>query len=279
MSTNASNKSALGEQALKIAVESVRTAGEIQRAHFGKPAAVDEILRHDVKLQVDKLCEKAIARTILAAFPDHSIIGEEGGAVLGSGNYVWIVDPLDGTVNYFHGIPYYCSCVACFQRTAPRKEETLRLFADLGLPIAAAVFAVADNELYSAVAGGGAFCNGEPLKPMTTKKLSEALVGVSFGNTEQTVRHMLRCSEILLPHVRKLRNFGAVALDIVNVARGRLGALYQRGVYEWDLAAPGLILREAGGVMDAKEYSARRWEVLAAAPGLHGEIKSLLSSL
>lgn len=287
MTTSRVPDPSLTRRIAETAVAAARAAGRIQLERFATVLQVDELKRHDVKLEVDKLCEEAAAETIAATFSDHSFLAEEGGGRAGPGEYLWIVDPLDGTVNYFHGIPHYCASVACFR--TPEENSTAyaagktaaenaasRDWNSLGEPAVGVIYDPAADELYLGVAGAGATVNGKKLRPTSAGKLSEVLVGTSFGSTEANTAHMMKCAKILLPRVRKLRNFGSTALEVVGVARGRLGAHYQRGVHEWDFAAAGIILREAGGIIEAVEYEPGRWELLACAPGIYRPLRKLL---
>ena len=147
---------------LDTAVAAARAAGEILLTHAGRTLNVDEAMAFDIKLEVDRLCEEAIVSIVQGRFPDHAILAEEGGAQDGTAAYRWIIDPLDGTVNYFYGIPYYCTSIACYEQpTGNPPQET---FESLGRPVAAVVFAPATDELFSAHAEGPCLLNGRPIR-------------------------------------------------------------------------------------------------------------------
>ena len=259
-----------------VAVVAARRAGEVLLDHAGETLRVDAVTDHDVKLEVDRLCEEAITETIRDAFPDHAILAEEGGATEAAGAYRWIVDPLDGTANYFAGLPYYCTSIACFERPA-EGEPTVGL-PGLGRPVAGVVYAPPTDELFAARAGMGAWLNGRPIRAFEGDSLRETAVAVGFGKTDELGLHMLDVSARITKAVRKLRCLGAAAYDISNVACGRLSAFYERGLRTWDIAAGYVILAEAGGVLDADEFEATRWRVLAAGPGVIEAMREMTGS-
>jgi fructose-1,6-bisphosphatase/inositol monophosphatase family enzyme len=258
----------------EVAVRAARAAGAVQREHCETRLEVDAAPGHDLKLAVDRLCEEAVVETIRAAFPDHAILAEEGGARPGTGDCTWIIDPLDGTVNYFHGIPYFATCVACYRKTpgskgTPGENRVFPREADsLGEPLVGVVYVPPVDELYLGVAGEGATRNGEPVTVSDAAALREVMIATGFGSTDENIRHMQGIGRALVSEVRKIRCLGAAAFDMANVAAGRLTAYYERGIRSWDFAAPNVVLREAGATVEAVEYAPDTWEVLAAAPGV-----------
>jgi fructose-1,6-bisphosphatase/inositol monophosphatase family enzyme len=131
------------------------------------------------------------------------------------------------------------------------------------------------NELFVGVTGRQATCNGKAIRSGEEKDLSQAVVSMSFGSTEEAMRRMERVSARLIRHVRKVRIFGSTALDIVNVACGRISGVLQDSVKNWDFAAARVILEESGGIFDARERSENDWEIIACAPGLYRSLRSL----
>ena len=170
----------------ETAETAVRAAGNIQRRIFGTGARGEVIHPRDVKMAVDRECESAIVKVIRDRYPGHRILAEEGGDWGGAGDYLWIIDPLDGTVNYFHGLPQFCACVACCHLPAgeplPATETALLDCAHVG-----AVYAPVLNELYLGVAGAGATRNGEPITCGPDTQLSDVIVALSFGKTESGI--------------------------------------------------------------------------------------------
>lgn len=264
---------------LEVAKEAALEAGAIQKEYYGTLLHVDEARRNDVKLEVDRLCEETIRKTIHQAFPDHALLGEEGGLVEGTSDYLWIADPLDGTVNFFYGIPYFCTSVACWRRRSARlenveKKEGPRSLQSVGEPIVGVVYMPLLEECFIAEAGRGATLQGEAIHASTVGSLEEAILETGFGSREEDIRYMLRLSRDLAPHVRKIRCLGAAAYDLANVACGRLTAFCERGLRLWDIAAGAILVHEAGGVFDAIEYEPGRWDVIACAKGIYEALLS-----
>lgn len=257
------------------ASKAARTAGEIQLSYFrGNPLA-EKVGTRDVKLEVDRRCEETIARLIHDRFPDHGILGEEDGFQGQPGQWLWVVDPLDGTVNFFHGFPQFCSCVACCRlpedRKMPTDAKTL-----LAAVMVGAVYAPVFEELYLGTRGRGAMRNGETVICHGAQRLSDSVVALSFGKTEEGMGRMLDITGRLAPRVRKVRSWGCAGLDTLQVAHGRLGALLYRGIHLWDIAAAGLILNEAGGHLQADCRSDGRWDMVASVPGVREELMAVV---
>jgi fructose-1,6-bisphosphatase/inositol monophosphatase family enzyme len=225
----------------------------------------------DVKLEVDRLAEEAVCGTILEAFPDHGILAEEGGEIRVGADFLWIVDPLDGTVNYFHGIPYYCTSIACYQKPSGDSSSATGLSA-LGTPVVGVVHAPATDEMLVATSGEGATLNGLPIEASRATRLEECAFAMGFGKTLARGREMVAVAGKVAEHVRKLRCLGAGAYDLANVAAGRLEGFYERGLRTWDIAAGAVLLAETGAVLYADEYEPTWWNVLAAAPAVAAKL-------
>lgn len=240
---------------LETAIRAARRAGAIQRTHFGAALQVDEAKQHDIKLEVDKLSEAAIVEELAGAFPDHAVLAEERGA---GGNpdsdHRWIIDPLDGTVNYYYGIPHYAVSIALEVAGEPR---------------AAVVYDPAREELFTAERGDGARLNGRPVRVAPATDPAEAIVVLGFMKSEETMRIGLRAMEQVLFRVRKVRCTGSAALDLAYVAAGRYTAYYEAGIRHWDIAAGRLILLEAGGRFDGPSAGEDAFDVFASNGGVH----------
>jgi fructose-1,6-bisphosphatase/inositol monophosphatase family enzyme len=260
----------------EIAVSAVLKAGKIQRQYFGNESQPEIILPKDLKMAVDRECENAIVDVIRSHFPRHRILAEEGGNLGGDDDYLWIIDPLDGTVNFFHGLSQFCVCVACCYLPAdiavPDNGNTL---ADCTL--VGAIYAPLMDELYVGIAGEGATCNGKMLSCSPHKELSELIIAFSLGKTESGIDRMTDLCRVLARKARKLRSFGSAGLDIVQVASGRLGGVFYRGIHIWDIAAAGIILKEAGGMIKAAVQPNGKWNIIASAPGVHQELVNITS--
>ncbi|EYB69441.1 Inositol-1-monophosphatase family protein [Deinococcus phoenicis] len=253
------------QQALTVAVEAARTAGAIHLAHLGKAHQVrSKSTFSDLVTEVDALAEAAIRRVIADTFPEHAVLGEEeglGGAA--DAWFRWIVDPLDGTVNYAHGFPVFCASVALEVG---------------GERVVGAVFDPNRQELFTATRGGGAFLNGQSLRVSATPTLTTpALVSTGFPYDASGGRN-LRLVERLLRLGVPVRRPGAAALDLCNVACGRMDAYWEIGLKPWDSAAGSLIVQEAGGtVTDAQGQPGPYGAMLIATNGhLHAELLALL---
>jgi fructose-1,6-bisphosphatase/inositol monophosphatase family enzyme len=282
------------------ALAAARAAGGIQKRLWGTLLAVDQATRNDVKLEADRLCEQAIVEIIRRDWPDHAILSEEAGELGGERDCWWLIDPLDGTVNFFYGLPYFCTSVACYRRpargtvgkaalgcgTALLGRGTAALgggtfprgLESLGEPLVGVVYAPPTDELFVAEAGQGATRNGQPIRPSTVASLDEAIVGTGFGARPGAVQHFVEQVGRLAPRVRKIRSLGSAAYDLCNVACGRLTAFYEQRLRSWDIAAAGVVLREAGAVFDAIETSEAEWNTVAAAPGAYPAFRDLVRS-
>jgi myo-inositol-1(or 4)-monophosphatase len=258
----------LAELACSIALE----AGDLLSSRHGRVRVVDtKSSPTDVVTEMDRAAEDLIRRRILAARPGDAILGEEGGQT-GTGAAVrWIVDPLDGTVNYLYGLADWAVSIAA---------EVA------GTVVAGAVCVPVHRSLFSATAGGGAWLRsprGEGPERLTANsgvRLADALVGTGFGYAAGRRVVQGQVVAAALPHVRDIRRGGAAAVELCSLAAGRLDAFYERGLHEWDYAAGGLIAREAGArVAGLHGRPASESMTIAAPPGLFGELHDLLASL
>jgi myo-inositol-1(or 4)-monophosphatase len=254
---------AAGEAADLLA--SSRPAGPL-----GRPEVADtKSSPTDVVTEMDRAAEALIARRLLAERPGDAILGEEGGES-GHGRVRWIVDPLDGTVNYLYGLPDWAVSIA----------------AEVDGTVVAGVVAVpARGELFTAVRGQGAWLRSATQPPVAARcnvpvPLHQALVGTGFGYA--AARRVVQGEVVaaVLPRVRDIRRGGSCAVDLCSVAMGRLDAFYERGVNYWDFAAGGLVATEAGARLGGLSGQAASPEMtIAAEPGLFSALEELLASL
>jgi myo-inositol-1(or 4)-monophosphatase len=233
-----------------IAEEAARAAGTILLQRFGSERALDtKSSPTDLVSEADLLAEQAIREVLVARAPDDAIMGEEGADTPGTSGRRWIVDPLDGTVNFIYGIPQWAVSVACEG-------------------IAGVVFDPCRDEIFVA-ADGQAALNGVPLRASNPESLGAALVGTGFGYEAQIRRTQAEIVARVLPEVRDIRRAGSAALDLAWAAAGRLDAFYEFGVKPWDIAAGTLLCSAAG--LEVRELQARDAlpaGVLAAPPAL-----------
>jgi fructose-1,6-bisphosphatase/inositol monophosphatase family enzyme len=265
-----------GNQVQQTAISAARRAGVIQMHHFRNRTVRCRRRLHDVKIETDRKCENAIIAAIRERFPEHAILSEESGALEGAGEYTWVVDPLDGTVNFWHGLPFFCASIACYRRADHRAVEFDSCEGRLGLPVAGVIFLPFSDELFTGVPGRGAFLNGRPIRVSDSQSAADAVVTVSFGKTPESMRRMTRRLDALLPQVRKARCLGAAAAELAYVAAGFLGGLVYDGIELWDFAAGKIILEEAGGFLEAREAEPDLWRVIAGASGLRNTLISVL---
>ena len=210
----------------------------------------------DFATQMDHESEKLIVSEILAARPNDGLIGEEGANRESKSGVTWVIDPIDGTVNYLYDIPGWCISIAAKDR-------------DGGL--AGVVYSPATQSLWKAHRGGGAFLNGNPIKCNDPVALNRALVGSGFAYDLEKRKIQAALIARLLPEIRDLRRLGACAVDMCHVASGSLDAYFEAGVNEWDYAAAGLIATEAGAMIsiDKGIWNGEKNMVIVAGPALH----------
>jgi myo-inositol-1(or 4)-monophosphatase len=210
----------------------------------------------DFATQMDHESEKLIVSEILAARPNDGLIGEEGANRESKSGVTWVIDPIDGTVNYLYDIPGWCISIAAKDR-------------DGGL--AGVVYSPATQSLWKAHRGGGAFLNGNPIKCNDPVVLNRALVGSGFAYDLEKRKIQAALIARLLPEIRDLRRLGACAVDMCHVASGSLDAYFEAGVNEWDYAAAGLIATEAGAMIsiDTGIWNGEKNMVIVAGPALH----------
>lgn len=224
---------------LNTAVEAALQAGELLRANFGSDLNVSAMEAHDIKLELDVRSQDLITRMLLDRFPDHAIYGEEGVAGNPQARYQWIVDPIDGTVNYFYGIPHFCISIAL------REDDEI---------ILGVILDPMRNELWKAQKGAAPTLNDRPICVSTRTQLSDAIVSVGFSKTKTTIGSGLPLFEKMIYRVRKCRAMGSAALDMAYVASGRLDAYIEKTVSLWDVAAGKLLVETAGGRVELQEH-------------------------
>jgi myo-inositol-1(or 4)-monophosphatase len=231
------------KRALAAATGAAQAAGLLMRRNLRMAKKVNAEFKHDLKLELDVRCQALIQRRLLAAFPRVDFLGEEGDARAATGSHRWVVDPIDGTVNFAYGIPHACVSIALQARTA----KTGAPGGDDYETVAGVVYDPFCDELWTATLGGVARLNGRPIRVSTRARLEEAIVAMGFSKTQSIIDRMLPEFTHLARKVRKVRMMGAAALDMVYVASGRMDAYVEVGVRLWDIAAGGLILECAGG--------------------------------
>ena len=228
--------------ALETAIHAAREAGVLLKREFGRPPEVNETLAHDIKLALDVESQDLITRHLLARFPEHAIFGEEGIAGNQASEWQWIVDPIDGTVNYFYGLPHYCISIA-LRRKAGEKNGGDEM--QLGV-----IFDPQRDELWQTVKGGESLLNGRAIRVSERTELGDAIMSIGFAKSKATINAGLQLLPKYVERVRKCRMMGSAALDLAYVATGRLDAYIEQSVSLWDIAAGQLLVENAGGKIE-----------------------------
>ena len=245
---------------LEVAIAAAEAAGEVLRNGFGQHQEIKFKGEVDLVTKADENAEQAIKQVLQKTFPNYGMLAEEGGELKGEGNVRWIVDPLDGTTNFAHGLPLFCTSIAL-----ERDGEVV-----LGV-----VYDPMANETYTAERGDGATLNGEPIVVSDTDDPIRALLATGFPYDRDEVPAALELFGRFAVHTQGMRRLGSAALDLCYVAAGRLDGYYERGVKTWDIAAGTLILREAGGKVtnySGHELDLELGEVVASNGLLHADL-------
>ena len=251
----------MSELAGRLAVE----AGEILRKgqHTARAAVADtKSSAADIVTELDRESEAHIVDAIRAARPHDSILGEEGSSIEGTSGVRWVIDPLDGTVNFTYGIPQYAVSIGV-------EVDGVRT---IGV-----VFNPASDEMWHAVKGVGATLNGTRIETKTPPPLSNALVATGFGYVREMREQQAEVLRRLLPSIRDIRRMGAAALDLCAVASGRVDAYFELNVNPWDVCAGDVIASEAGAIVTAFERETALRSVLAARDPLHRELQQAIA--
>jgi myo-inositol-1(or 4)-monophosphatase len=264
--TSHSTPDADADELLGLAVEAARTAGAMLRERFERGAErtlATKTTPTDLVSEADLESERAIRELLAQRRPDDGVLGEEGGeGAPGATGLRWVVDPLDGTVNFLFAIPQWCVSVAV---------------EDASGALAGAIFDPMRGELFQALRSGPAELDGQPLTASRCEDLSTAMVATGFAYDAAVRAEQSKVAARLLPRVRDIRRFGSAALDLAWTAAGRFDAYYERAVRPWDVAAGRLICERAG--LAVHELPARPglpWGVLAAPSGLDQELLELV---
>jgi myo-inositol-1(or 4)-monophosphatase len=220
---------------LDAAEKTARKAGELLRKNFDRSQHVNALLPHDIKLAIDVQTQELITKSLLKEFPEHALYGEEGIVGDQSSDHQWVVDPLDGTVNYFYRIPHFCVSIA------------LRLKGEI---IIGVIYDPVRDEMWSAQKGEKPRLNGQHFRVSQRIELSEAVVSVGLAKTDDTIDSNLPLLQAMIHRVRKCRVLGSAALDMAYVACGRFDAYIERGISLWDIAAGWILVETAGGAVD-----------------------------
>lgn len=251
--------------ALQVATEAAQIGASVTSRYFERLSSTDVELKHsgsggaNIVTTADVESEQAIVAAISKHFPDHEFLGEEGHAADTSAPHLWIIDPLDGTNNFAHGIPQFAVSVAYYQN---------------GKGICGVVINPVSGDLYTASVGGGAFRNGEPANVNSHQSLSDTMLATGFYyDRGAMMRSTLGAIDSLFGKgIHGIRRFGAAALDLCAVGAGQYGGFFEFTLSPWDYAAAAIFIREAGGKITncaGSELSLLKTSVLATNGALH----------
>ena len=243
------------KSALSTAIKAARAAGKIMHANWHKPKHVNAAEAHDIRLELDVKCQALIEKILASAFPQIPVLAEEGSTGDVSAEYRWVIDPIDGTVNYFYGIPHFCISIA----------YVLNGEVELGV-----VYNPALEELYFARKGLGATRNGKPIRVADTRRYDAACVELGWSTRVPNATYLQVLSDIL-EQGANVRRAASGALALAYVADGRSDAYAELHMHPWDCLAGLLLVREAGGVTAPfleVDGLAKGGAVLAAAPAI-----------
>jgi myo-inositol-1(or 4)-monophosphatase len=252
---------------LNIGVRAARRAGELIVRHINQLDAikVDSKGRNDYVSEVDRMAEEDIIRTVRRSYPDHAFLAEESGAS-GDAEFLWIIDPLDGTTNFLHGFPVFCVSIAVMQRG--RLEHGV-------------IYDPLRQELFTASRGTGAQVDGRKMRVSETRLLDTSLIGTGFpyGAGSEWLDQYMGMLKAAMLATSGVRRPGAAALDLAYVAAGRLDGFWEIGLKPWDVAAGALMIQECGGLItdlrggDGWQQSGN---VLAGNPRIHDALLKLV---
>jgi myo-inositol-1(or 4)-monophosphatase len=253
---------------LNIAIKAARRAGSVvsRAARDIESLIVTTKRPADFVTEIDKAAEEVIIEVIKKAYPEHAILAEESG-VTGRSDYVWIIDPIDGTTNFIHGLPHYAISIALQFK---------------GQITQAVIFDPAKNELFTATRGRGAFMNEQRIRVTKRTNMRETLIATGFPfRDSDDLESYLRVFRNVSTKTAGLRRGGAAALDMAYVAAGRLDAYWEKGIKAWDIAAGSLLVLEAGGLVSDMEGEGdylEKGHVICGTPKIFAQLLPLVQT-
>jgi myo-inositol-1(or 4)-monophosphatase len=252
---------------LNVSIAAVRKAGGVLLDRIGKVHAREKG-RADLVTEADLAAQEIVRKTVMEAFPSHRFVGEEDAVGLvaeSESAYRWIVDPLDGTTNYVHQVPFFCTSLALEHN---------------GQIVVAAIYDPCRDECFTAIRGQGAKLNGQPIRTSNAPHLADSLVSAGFATVVTPDSPDLRLFNAIVGVCQAMRRTGSAALNLAYVAAGRFDAAYAFGAKIWDFAAGLLLVEEAGGIVSDWTGSPLRMQhshfLAAANPTVHREIREFV---
>jgi myo-inositol-1(or 4)-monophosphatase len=255
---------------LNTAVKAARKAGNIisRASRDIDLIKVETKRRNDFVTEVDRASENVIIEVLREAYPNHAILAEESGASKGSqGEYVWIIDPLDGTTNFIHGVPHYCISIGLQHKDVMQQ---------------AVIYDPIKNELFTATRGAGAYLNDKRIRVSSRDKIADALIGTGFPFRDNSfLERYMAMFKAMTQSCTGIRRPGAAALDLAYVAAGRFDAFWEIGLAPWDIAAGSLLVLEAGGLIGNLQGEGgymETGEVAAGSPKVFAQMLAVLAN-
>lgn len=251
-------------RALAAAIKTARAAGALVRRNLRKPKTINSRTQFDIKLELDVRAQRLIERQLATAFPRVPVLGEEGDSGDFTSALRWVVDPIDGTVNFSHGIPHACVSIALQGKSGAGFETLLGVIYDPFL-----------DEMWTAVRGQSTRLNGVVVRVSTRRQLKDCIVTLGFAKDAATLRRALPVFNRIVHRVRKVRIMGSAALGLAWVAAGRLDAYREDSIRLWDFAAGGLMVECAGGEFwHRAKQGVHTYEMLAHNGHLRSQIQA-----
>ena len=251
--------------AKRVGIEAAYAGAQVLRDRFGNVSQINKKGPFDLLTEADTASENQILGTIRKAFPDHTILAEESGANKGTAEFQWLIDPLDGTTNYAHQLPFFSIAIAL----AVRDEIVLGL-----------VLNPMDGELFSAISGRGAELNGKPINVSSTPSVFESLLVTGFPyDVDEIIEPVMNRFSIFQQASQGVRRLGSAALDICYVACGRFDGFWEQNLKPWDKAAAAIIATEAGAEItnfSNQPFAINQKEILVTNGKIHQEMLGLL---
>lgn len=250
---------------LDFIIDISRKAGSYLMTQFGKDLLVEHKGRIDLVTHADKKSQEIIVEGIKKRFPDHSIVAEEGYDEIGKEDFIWYIDPIDGTTNFVHGLPLFCISIALYKKASP---------------VIGACYNPITQEIYYATKGEGSFLNGKRIYVSKTSKIVDALAATGFPYKSKNMQKIMECFFNVVSGVQGIRRVGSAALDLCYVASGKFDVFWEMGLKPWDMAAGVLILEEAGGSvsgMGGEKFDLYKGDIVASNKKIHKRFVKLLN--
>lgn len=255
---------------IDLAIEAALAAGKVLIENLGKLSAdqIETKSKNNFVTEIDKLSEKTIINIINSVFPDHCIFAEESGDNKKDSDYRWLIDPIDGTTNYIHSIPFFCVSIAL-----EYKDEII-----LGV-----VYDPVREEMFYAMKGEGAFLNNKKISVSSKEHMSESIVTVGFPyKSHHNIEKYINTLTKIAGSCSNIRKVGSAALDLAYVAAGRFDGYWELDLSQWDIAAGIIIVREAGGMVtdiEGKEGFMETGNIVASNKKIHSQILNVLNKV